>query len=363
MEPLLEADEPLGARITRRARGIGVEFAVFVLVTAALPVLAVLAGALDLVRWLTRRRPWVAVRLLAAVWWFLFVELWGMAALLRIGLSPIHRKPAAKRRRAMLLRQRWLIKHLRGIRAIFALRFDVDGLDRAGGQVVMLMRHASTVDTLLPDGVVGREHGTKFRYVLKRELLTLPTIDVGRRWVPTVFVRRGAGEAEAAVERCRMLAADLPADEGLVIYPEGTLFSAAKLARRQQSIAARDPDLAPLAARLRHVLPPQVEGTIALLRTAPGADVLVCGHIGLAPFEYPRDMWRGALIGSTVQVKFWRFASAEVPRDSDATLARWIYQRWLELDDWIASRLQPPATNARSAVPAFPTRGQLWPAD
>jgi 1-acyl-sn-glycerol-3-phosphate acyltransferase len=244
------------------------------------------------------------------------------------------------------LRRQWLGGHFRAMRRIFGLTFRVDGADLlAGGPLIVFMRHASTVDTLLPETYLAIEQDTWPRYVLKRELLNLPTIDIGRRWVPTVFVRRGLGAADADLLRLKALASDLGPDEPIIIYPEGTLFSARKLVRAQQAVAEKQPSVADLAAQLRHVLPPKLAGPTALLQAVPDADVLVFGHHGLDSFEYPHDMWRGDLVGSTVEIKLWRYRAADVPRD-EAGAARWLYERWVELDCWIDSLVA-----TRPAVP------------
>ena len=77
-------------------------------------------------------------------------------------------------------------------------------------------------------------------------------------------------------------------------------------------------------------------------KAAGPVDVVVLGHLGLDGFEYVRDLWGGGLVGSTVHVKFWRHAAASVPVD-DVALARWIYQRWVELDEWVDAKRNPGA--------------------
>jgi 1-acyl-sn-glycerol-3-phosphate acyltransferase len=218
---------------------------------------------------------------------------------------------------------------------LFGLRFEVEGLELAApGPVLVMIRHASIIDNALPDAIIGRAHGLGFRFVIKRELRMLPTIDIGGRWVPTLFVRRASGDTRAELERMRVLTLDLSSDEGLLIYPEGTRSTPEKLARAKEVIAERQPDIAPLAARLRNVLPPRLGGTLELLESARNCDVVIFGHVGLDGFEYISDIWAGGLVGTTVRMKFWRFAAAEVPSDRDE-LITWLYDRWQLLDDWI----------------------------
>ncbi|GAC1438415.1 MAG: hypothetical protein NVSMB51_14240 [Solirubrobacteraceae bacterium] len=338
MGPLLPDDGPARARVLRRSRGILLEGLALLLVTVLLPVLLALAAAVDLSLWLVRRKRWVAMRLVAMLWWFLLGELRGLLWLLGIWVLSAGQDSVCRRRRVYRLRQSWAAGHLTGIRTLFSLRFTVDGLEHAGpGPLVMLIRHASIIDNMLPDAVAGRAHRLGLRFVLKRELEMIPTIDIGGRWVPTNFVRRGSGDTARELVALRRLAVNLTPEEGVLIYPEGTRYTPDKLARAQKLIAERQPALAPLAAGLRHVLPPRVGGTVALLQEARGADVVICGHVGLAGFQYISDIWAGGLVGSEVKVRFWRHPAAEVPQETEALIA-WLYARWQELDDWVGEQ-------------------------
>jgi 1-acyl-sn-glycerol-3-phosphate acyltransferase len=170
----------------------------------------------------------------------------------------------------------------------------------------------------------------------------LPTIDIGGRWVPTLFVRRASGDTTAELERMRALTVNLSSHDGLLIYPEGTRWTPEKLARAKEIIAERLPEVASLAARLRNVLPPRLGGTLELLESARDADVVIFGHVGLDGFEYISDIWSGGLVGTTVRLKFWRFPAAEVPSARDELIV-WLYDRWQELDDWVGEmRSQDP---------------------
>jgi 1-acyl-sn-glycerol-3-phosphate acyltransferase len=350
--PLHPDDGPRGARLIRRARGILLESVLLVVVTVALPLLLVVAALVDLVLWLRRRKPWMAVRLALFLWWFLAGEVRGVSMLGLLWLASGGRDTRRRRRGVYHLRQSWAAGHIAGVRTLFGLRFVVEGLELAGpGPVLVLIRHASIIDNMLPDTLIGRAHDIGLRFVLKRELQMIPTIDIGGRWVPTNFVRRGSGDTEGELTRLRRLAEDLGSDEGLLIYPEGTRHTDAKLARAKALIAERQPEIAPLANRLDHLLPPRLGGPLALLEAARGVDVVVFGHVGLDGFEYISDIWSGGLVGTEVRVRFWRFDAADVPHDRDQMVA-WLYARWQELDDWVGEQRGLPSPDRSTFGPS-----------
>jgi 1-acyl-sn-glycerol-3-phosphate acyltransferase len=333
--PLLPDDGPLGAKLLRRTRGILIESLLFVLVTITLPLLLLGAAIVDAVLWIQHRKPWVGVRLVAMLWWFLAGELRGILVLFALNLASLGRDTARRRRGVYRLRQSWAAGHLGGIRFLFGLRLEIEGLELAApGPLLVLIRHASIIDNTLPDAVLGKAHDIGLRFVLKRELQMLPTIDIGGRWVPTNFVRRSSGDTERELVNLRRLAMDIAPDEGVLIYPEGTRHTDEKLVRAKQLIAERQPEIAPLAERLRHILPPRLGGTLALMEQGRGTDVVICGHVGLDGFERISDVWKGELVGTTVRVRFWRHPAATIP-DTREQLVAWLYARWQELDDWI----------------------------
>ncbi len=339
--PLFPADGAPGARLKRRARGIAIEFGAFVVLTLLFPVAVVVAVVVDLTLWIVRRKPWMALRLVAMAWWFLFGELQGIVALAGIYLvtgGPFGRGSLARRRMVYDLRIHWARSHLGGIRVLFGLTFELEGVEQAGpGPVLIFIRHASIIDNTLPDAVIGHAHGLGLRFVLKRELQMVPTIDIGGRWVPTNFVRRASDDPARELASLRKLARGLSPGEGVLIYPEGTRHTDEKLRRAQELIAERQPDIAPLAKRLRWVLPPRLGGPLALLDEGRGADVVMCGHVGLDGFEYIRDIWAGGLVGTTVRVRCWRYPAASVPTD-ESERVRWLYERWQVLDDWVGEQ-------------------------
>ena len=342
--PLFPDEGPRAARLQRRAKGIAIEAGAFVVLTLAFPLVLLLASVVDLALWLIRRKPWMAMRLAGMAWWFLFGELRGVAGLALVYLvtgGPLGRGSLRRRRLVYDLRIHWARSHLEGVRVLFGLTFEIEGLEHAGpGPVLILIRHASIIDNALPDAVIGHANGLGLRFVIKHELEMLPTIDIGGRWVPTNFVRRASADVAGEVGRLRRLAHDLGEGEGIVIYPEGTRHTPEKLARAQDVIAERQPAIAPMANRLRNVLPPRLGGPLALLEESRGTDVVVCGHVGLDSFEYISDIWAGGLVGTTVRVRFWRSPAAHVPADETERTA-WLYERWQALDDWVGRQQVP----------------------
>ena len=363
--PLFPDDGPFAHRIRRRAKGLAIEVGGFVFLTVLFPVVIVAAAVVDLALWILRRKPWTGVRLVAFAWLFLLTEMRAFAALAAIYAStggPFGTRRGSLRRRRLIydLRIHWCRSHLGAIRRLFGVGIEVDGLEEAGpGPVVVLIRHASIIDNTLPDALVGHAHGLGLRFVLKRELQMLTLFDIGARWVPTYFVRRGSGDTDIEVARLRRLAHGLRRGEAILVYPEGTRFTQKKLARAKEIVAERQPQFARLAERLQNVLPPRLGGPLALLDEARGVDVVFCAHAGLDGLEYISDVWRGGLVGQTIRVKFWRVPAAEVPVGEDA-MAEWLYARWQEVDEWVGAQVAAGTTHSSGRSGRFsPRRSEM----
>lgn len=333
-------------------RGIVVEVVLFLALTVLSPVLLGAAALVDCVLWLRSRKPWMGVRIVALVWWFLFGELRGLLGLLWVWLlagGPWARDSATRRRRTYGLQVRWAAGHVGGLCRLCRVTFAVEGDELVGkGPVIVFARHASVVDNGVPAMLVSRPHGLDLRYVLKSSLQALPTLDIGARWVPTCFVRRGSSDPAREIERVRTLAKGLDGErDGVLIFPEGTRFTRRKLAALQADAKATSPEQAARAAGFRNLLPPRPGGPVALLEEAPHAAVVVCGHVGLDEFHDVREIWRGDLVGTQVHVRFWRYERTELPTDREELVA-WLFERWQALDDWIEA--QRPGVASRDAL-------------
>lgn len=330
-------DGPRGGRLWRRFRNMSLELLAFALVTVLLPILLVVAVLVDAALWLKDRKPWSASRLLLMLWWFLAGELRAWVMIAWMNIRSLGRDSEYRRRSVYAVRRTWATGHLNGAKTLFGLKIDVEDLELAGeGPIVVLMRHASIIDNMLPDWSIGRAHRIGLRFVIKRELEAIPTIDIAGRWVPTNFVRRDSGNTGDELQQLQKLTVDLGPSEGLMIYPEGTRMTPAKKARALERIQAGHPELFDRANALQNVMPPRLGGPIALLEGSRPLDVVFCGHVGFDGFVSPKDAWSGKLVGQEIKVKFWRYEGQEVPTETHE-LIDWLYEKWQLVDDWITA--------------------------
>ncbi len=297
----------------------------FVLVTALLPALVVVSLLADL---LMGRLPLPITRLVGFGWWYLLAETAGLGFLAMSWLVTVGRPPA-RIRQAYAIQSRWAAALGGALRLLFGVRFDfeVGGADLSAGPYVVLMRHASIVDTLLPASFIARPFGMRLRYVLKAELLADPCLDVAGNRLPNVFVRRG--RAGADISAVAALAEDLGPNDAVLLYPEGTRFTDAKLDRLKSSV---NPKIARVASSLTHTLPPRPGGAAALAKA--GYDIVFLAHRGLEGLAGVKDLLGGALIGTRVRVETWRVAAADVDVDR---LEEWLVDQWQRVDRWVAT--------------------------
>jgi 1-acyl-sn-glycerol-3-phosphate acyltransferase len=232
----------------------------------------------------------------------------------------------------------WGTALLRGVVRVFGLRLEVeDDADLARGPYLLLVRHSSSGDTLLASALVSRPHGTRLRYLFKRELLWDPCLDIVGNRLPNVFVDRFSDDAAREIRRARELARGLGPRDGLLISPEGTRFSEEKRSRVLERLQREgDANMLDYARSLQFVLPPRPGGTLGLLEAAPEADVVVCTHTGFEGAASLAHIWRGSLVHQTVRVQFRRIPRDAIPKGRDARLA-WLLEEWRRVDAWVAS--------------------------
>ena len=290
------------------------------IVAPLFPALLVVALVVDLLR---LARTLSTTRLTGFLLAFLAVENLGLLLLFFTFLTT-RAGTRARTARTFAIQRLYTAAHLTCVRALFSLRFVVENAELARtGPFVAFVRHASLVDVLVPGAFIANVHRLELRYVLKKELLAEPCLDIAGHWLPNHFVSRSGDDTQRELAAVRALKTGLGEREGVVIFPEGTRFSARK---REKLLAGPDRDR---ALALKHLLPVRPGGTLALLDAEPACDLLFVGHHGLEGLTGLRDIWRGALVGRTITVRFWR----EPPPATDKLA--FVDQCWKRIDDWL----------------------------
>lgn len=320
-------------RLLRRLRTVPTVLLLFLLVTITAPLWLAVGLVVDLFRRIGTGRPFMAVRIFAFGWVYLAVGVGGLVRLLWDWLvTGFGRNGEALLDRTYRIQEWWAITLFGAVRRIFGLTVSVDGLDDvAPGPVIVMMRHASIIDTLLPNVFVTTGAGIRLRYVLKKELLADPTLDIAGNRLINHFVDR-AGDSAAEVRAVLALTDGLTASEGVLIYPEGTRFTEERRRRIIENLEGRASDLAAKARSLRRVLPPRVGGSTALLES--GHDVVVAAHTGLEPLATIPDAWSGRIVGSELRIRLRRFPGASIPEGRRGRVD-WLFERWAEVDAWV----------------------------
>ncbi|UCE84716.1 MAG: lysophospholipid acyltransferase family protein [Deltaproteobacteria bacterium] len=330
--------------LARRVITIPLYAVLLVAALVVLPLALPIAALVDLVR----RSRFAASRALLFFVLYLGCEVAGIVTSALLWLAG--RVPGVSQERYLdanfRLQCRWARTLLRGAARIFSLRLEVEGeASVLPGPVLLFIRHASVGDTVLPAVLLSDRHGLRLRYVLKRELLWDPCLDIVGNRLPNYFVDReseNSGEEVAAVSR---LAADLGPTDGVLIYPEGTRFSEAKRARILEKMERSGAHaLAERARGFRRVLPPKLGGPLALIEASPGVDVVFCVHVGFDAVTRFSEFLAGDLVGRSIRVSFWRVPAAEIPADREARVG-WLFDQWERVDRWVAAS-QPPGPTA-----------------
>ena len=300
-----------------------------------LPVWLPIAVVVDLVR--GRFRLPIA-RLLAFGLCWAWLETCGITVAAVLWLTGRRRDTGAHYR----LQQWWAARLMSALGATTGLRFETPGAAAlTPGPVVLLCRHASLADSLLSAWVITTSAAMDPRYVLKRELLADPCLDVVGNRLPNHFLDREATDSSAELAALRDLAAGLTDSQVAVIFPEGTRASAAKRARAMARIQERQPERAARLDGLRHLLPPRPAGAAALVAGHPTADVVVAWHVGFDGLDTFGGILRHlATRPRTVEFHARRIPRSEVPDpEQGEAFTRWLDDAWLEADRDVARLL------------------------
>jgi uncharacterized membrane protein/1-acyl-sn-glycerol-3-phosphate acyltransferase len=298
-----------------------------------------LAGCFFVDAVLGPRWKWARTRAVAFFMLYLGCESWGIASAATIWLITLGGRIVSRERYLeynAILQRWWSEALMKGTFRIFSMRFEVEGQEVAkAAPFLLLVRHVSTADTVLAANIVANRHSVLIKYVIKRELLWDPCLDIVGRRLPNVFIDRSGTDSQVAINAVTRLGQEVDERSAVLIYPEGTRFSQARRARFIEHLRkSGQEDLVRIAESMRHVLPPRTRGVLAILDVAPDIDIVVLAHVGFEGARSFSTFWGGDLVGRTVRAKLWRVSASEIP---NVDRERWLFERWAEVDAWVTS--------------------------
>ncbi len=215
-----------------------------------------------------------------------------------------------------------------GVR-IYNLDIKITGTQAISGpSALVVARHTSIADTVLPMLYFAQSRGEGMRYILKQELTVMPCLDIAGHRLPNLFVDRSGIDTERELEAVRLLTRHATEKESVLVYPEGTRYTAQKAAK----LKADKPELAEQLARWPSLLPPRLGGVSAMLAANPGKDVVFLAHTGFEGSASLTDLVNGSWRNQQVRLHFWRIPVADIPDDPKA----FIFSQWDKMQQHVA---------------------------
>jgi 1-acyl-sn-glycerol-3-phosphate acyltransferase len=326
MAHLASAHRRRGEKLRRRLISVSGLVLAAVVLTATLPLWLPIAVVVDLVR-LRFRFP-IARLLLFGVCWS-WIETGGVLRAFALWL----RGRAGDERAHYALMAWWSGALMSALAATTGIRPRLEGIDAlAGGNAIVLARHVSLADSLVSGWATCTKAGLRPRYVLKRELLFDPCLDIVGLRVPNHFLDRTATDGSVELDALRELGDGVgPPDVVAVIFAEGTRSNDRKRARALEKIAEGNPARAERLGGLRRLLPPRPAGSVALLDGAPAADVVFAWHTGFDGL----DSFGGMISKLSRPLPPARFVVRRVPRaevPAGDGFGDWLDEQWLRMD-------------------------------
>ena len=287
----------------RRVASISGLFIAAVLLLVLLPVWIPVSIVADLVR--GRVRLPIARLMLFALGWA-WLESAGVVIAFGLWLTGQRKNQELHFR----LETWWAANILGLLQATTGIRVTAENVDQLRpGPAVMLCRHASPADSLVSAWVITSLAQMHPRYVLKRELLIDPCLDIFGNRLPNYFLDREAPDSQVELDALTRLSTDMGDRDIAVIFPEGT--------ERVKS--------------LQHLLPPRPAGSAALIAGCPEADIVVGWHVGFDGL----DTFGGIMRHLAHKPMPARFRARRIPRadvPSGAAFTEWLDAVWLQAD-------------------------------
>ncbi|MBL6814527.1 MAG: 1-acyl-sn-glycerol-3-phosphate acyltransferase [Pseudomonadales bacterium] len=308
-----------------------------VLTLSSLVVISILAIALlplvviaTLIMSMSRRYR-TAPQAVAFIYGFLLREWAGLTLFIWVLLRYPKNRQMEKNRAI----QFWWAQSLLNLgKRLYRLNIEVTGTEALQGNcALVLSRHSSMGDTVLPLLFFGKARGEGLRYVLKQELRYLPCLDIGGHRLPNVFVDRSGTDSVKAVEEVSDLIATAGSDESVLIYPEGTRFTQ----KKHDELRAKYPNLAPQLDRWPNLLPVRLGGVTGMMAANPGKDLVFLAHAGFEGSADIHDLLNGGWLNQRVRLHFWRVPYADLPKEN---VREFLFQEWDTMQATVDALLQ-----------------------
>lgn len=219
----------------------------------------------------------------------------------------------------------------------WVLRSPIDWRDHAtldDGPVIVMARHTSFFDALIPAALLTKRHGVLAHHVVTAGLQFAPLIDIVGHRFPNCFISRNPGVGSRELVPIEALGNQLSGQSGCIIFPEGTFRSPQRFERAIRRLGRRYPERAAQAQTLQHTLPPRPNGLWALLQGAPHADVVVCTNTGFEQFGFVRDIATNMPSRVPLVIETWRIPRAEIPAEFEA-FTDWLFAEFAKIDAWV----------------------------
>lgn len=326
--------DPFTRRWTRRATSWSLVILSFIALLLLSPVWVPLCALIDVIFW----RRVATLRGILFVFCYLFYEIVGLTlcfwAWIRHGRDPIQFRDAMYR--AQFVWGRNLVHsatRMLGIRLHLDPQYEFKGRD-----IILVCRHCSIADTLVPLVCVCDKFKLHLLFVMKRELEWDPAIDVAVGRTDHLFVVRASGNAAREMAAIGDLIRS-PNGDGVVIFPEGTRYTPAKRERILRKLEDEgETELLEWAKRHPYVLPPRTGGMLELLAKNEGADVVFLTHAGFEHAASFRQAFNGSLIDADIHINYWGVPYEDIP-ESPEDRRQWFLDQWSKVNAYVAEKL------------------------
>ncbi len=276
-------------------------------------------------------------RVIAMITWYLLMECIGVlaaAALWLITCGGLFRNLRWSQQIHGKIQYIWTNGVLLGVRVFLNGHINYpDCSPLRTGPMIIVAQHRSFFDACIPSVLIGKSKGeTVLRHVLKSELILSPSLDLFGHRLPNYFVTRNSSVREKEVASIAELASGLNQD-ACVIFPEGTFYSTHRFQRSLAEITSSDPNRVSRVQNLKHVLPLRPGGILALLNSAPDADLVFIGHHGFDQFGSFRDILRNVPFSAPISITLKKISNSQLPVEDEQRL-KFLDHEWMEIDRW-----------------------------